>query len=125
MMLAVAARKLAQELNETNQRMRFLLDSLSLPGGSAGLSARIASPEQMSALLSELLRAGQWLRSRPQESDAELEQEFSEYRKQVERLRALLPSIHSALLSERTRLEQERERVRAAAAWASASRQTL
>jgi predicted nucleic acid-binding Zn-ribbon protein len=76
-------------------------------------------------LLSELLRAGEWLRARPEHRDAELEHELSEYRKQVERLRSLLPFIHRALLRERARLEQERERVQAAAEWARGSRQTL
>ena len=44
----------------------------------------------MSGLLSELLQAGEWLRSRPTQSDAGLEPEVAEYRKQVVRLRELL-----------------------------------
>jgi hypothetical protein len=50
---------------------------------------------------------------------------LSEYRSSVERLRTLLPSIHSTLLEERARLERERARVQSAANWACRSRQTL
>jgi len=50
---------------------------------------------------------------------------LSAYRKQVERLRVLLPSIHQTLLGERARLEQERARVTSTAEWARRSRQTL
>jgi hypothetical protein len=114
-----------QELHETNRRLKFWLDSL--PASSAFTDAvlPVPTPQQMSGLLSELLRAGEWLRARPEHPDAELEHELSEYRAQVERLRSLLPFIHRALLSERARLEQERERVSAAAEWAYGSRQTL
>lgn len=54
-----------------------------------------------------------------------LDHELSEYRRNVERLRALLPSVHSTLLEERARLEQERVRVAAAQEWAGRSRQTM
>jgi len=79
----------------------------------------------MSWLLSELLHAGQNLRTLPGERDARLELEISVYRENVERLRTLLPSIHKALLSERARLEQERARVESATEWVRRSRQTL
>jgi hypothetical protein len=73
------------------------------------------------------MRAGQCLRTLPGEGekDAALDRELSEYRANVERLRTLMPSIHSTLLAERARLEQERARVQSAADWASRSRQTL
>jgi len=122
---------LAQNFHETNARLACLLDSLlpdPLPPHGPTLvhpSPRAATPPQMAALLSELMRAGQWLRSLPSEKDTALEQELSEYRKQVERLRTLLPSIHSTLLGERARLEQERARVVSAGEWARRSRQTL
>lgn len=88
----------------------------------------IAKPEHMAALLSELLRAGAALRAEPllpKGNDLELDAEMERYRSHVERLRDLLPSIHSQLLAERARLEGERSRVHSAAAWARASRQTL
>lgn len=118
--------ELAQTIRETNARLRFWLDGLApdpaQPGPPPGSAA---SPQQMAGLLSEMMRAGQWLRALPGDKDALLAEELSEYRKNVERLRAVLPSIHGALLRERARLEQERARVESAAAWASGSRQTL
>lgn len=121
---------LALNFHETNARLAGLLDSLLLdrmPHNPAPLNAspRAASAQQMATLLSELMRAGQWLRSLPREKDAALERELSEYRQQVERLRVLLPAIHQTLLGERARLEQERARVVSAAEWAQRSRQTL
>ena len=78
----------------------------------------------MAALLSILMRAGQWLRSLPEQERGELDH-LTEYREQVKRLRSLLPSMHDGLLRERARLEKERERVTSASDWARASRQTL
>jgi len=79
----------------------------------------------MAGLLSELMRAGEWLRALPAERDAELAEELTAYRSNVERVRELLPSIHSTLLQARARLEQERTRVEAAAEWTRRSLQTL
>ena len=112
---------LAENLRETNARLGLLLDSLIPDGGPP----RVATPQQMAGLLSELMRAGQWLRGLPPQKDPDVEQELSRYRSQVERLRAVLPSIHNALLRDRTRLEQERSRVESASAWVRSSRQTL
>jgi len=142
--------QLAESFHQTNARLAFLLDSLlpdvatyvatnvapsAAPEPSRPLETsptpphkptpRAATPQQMAALLSELMRAGQWLRSLPSEKDAELEQELSKYRKQVERLRALLPSIQQTLLGERARLERERAQVVSASEWANRSRLTL
>jgi hypothetical protein len=146
LMPALAPAELSQTLHETNVRLRFWLDSLT-PGATPPNTMpaipvvplpdqpRAATPQQMAGLLSELMRAGQCLRALPKEGegeggghdekDAALGQELSQYRTSVERLRALLPSIHHTLLEERARLEQERARVRSAAEWASRSRQTL
>lgn len=113
----------SQELYETNQHMRFWLDSISQQGHPA-----VAASEHMAALLSELSRVGGRLRAEPlpaKGSDPELDAELDEYRCHVERLRELLPSIHRQLLAERARLEAQRTRVRSAAEWARASRQTL
>lgn len=112
------------ELREVNRRLRMWLDSL-LPQAVPCLATRVPTPDQMSGLLSELLRAGECLRNRPRETDCELEAEVREYRVQVKRLSELLPFLQRALLSERARLEREREQVKAAQHWASASRQTL
>ena len=128
-----APAELAESLHQTNARLAFFLDNLLPDGKPAELSLNSpstatepsATPQQMGALLSELMRAGKWLRSLPSEKNSELEQELSEYRRQVERLRALLPSIQQTLLGERARLERERARVVSASEWAHRSRQTL
>ncbi len=132
-MPALAPVELSRVLHETNTRLRFWLDSLipetMLSRTSAktphDIPACAATPQQMAGLLSELMRAGQCLRTLPSEKDAAFGLELSEYRASVERLRTLLPSIHGTLLEERARLEQERSRVQSAAEWASRSRQTL
>lgn len=112
-------------LHDVNGRLRAVLDSLSADPTQPNQSPRAATPQQMSGLLSELMRAGQWLRTLPSDRGPALEQELITYRKNVEHLRLVLPSIHNTLLRERARLEQERARVQSAAAWATGSRQTL
>lgn len=110
---------IAQELRETNCRMSIWLEDLSAQ------SAHPARPQQMSALLSELMQIGQRLRRLPSEKDPALEAELNAYRGHVQRLRMMLPSIHANLLQERSRLERERARVQSAAEWARRSRETL
>lgn len=92
---------------------------------NAGTSVRPATPEQMNGILSELMRVGQFLRAAQHEPDSTVQQELGIYRKHVEQLRSLLPSIHATLLHERARLEQERQRLNSASEWVRASRQTL
>lgn len=114
----------SHSFRETNRRLFVLLDNM-VPNGGQPL---IATPEHMAALLSELLSAGKVLRAEPlpaRGSDPEFDGEIDQYRRHVERLRELLPSIHGQLLAERARLEAQRTRVRSAAEWARASRQTL
>lgn len=115
----------ACKLHETNRRLGFWLSSLLPSDAHPKAQAITATPEQITGLLSELMHAGEWLRSLPADSGDAIKQELSEYRKQVEQLRALLPTIHSALLRERARLEQQRDRLKSASEWARASRQTL
>lgn len=121
-MPALAQSQLAQNLHETNHRLRFWLESLV----SDGERPAAATPQQMAGLLSELLRAGEWLRpGLPQERDPELEAELGSYRHNVERLRELMPAIQRVLLSEKARMEVERTRVGSAVEWVRGSRQTL
>lgn len=113
-----------QTFHETNRRLRDWLDRLRPERGGLGAAA----PEHITALLSELSRAGAELRSEPLPAkgiDPELDKELEQYRRHVELLRELMPSIHNQLLVERTRLEAQRARMRSAAEWARASRQTL
>jgi hypothetical protein len=115
---------LSETLRETNQHLRHWLDYTITERGQ--LNA--ATPDHITALLSELSRAGAELRAQPfpaKGTDPELDRELEHYRRNVERLREILPFIHSQLLVERARLEAQRTRVQAAAEWARASRQTL
>jgi hypothetical protein len=115
---------LGQVLRDANHFLGARLEGLVLPVGNPVP----VKPEQLAAILSELLKAGAALRAQPLPAigaDPELDFELARYRRHVERLRDLLPSIHSQLLLERARLEAQRSRVRAAAEWARASRQTL
>ena len=115
---------LSNSLRDTNHRLRLWLDSMDLRPGQPA-----TTPEHMAALLSELLRAGAGLRAAEtlpaKGGDPELNAEIEKYRRYVERLRELLPSIHSQLLAERARIEAQRARVHTASEWARASRQTL
>jgi hypothetical protein len=111
---------LALDLLGTNHRLRLRLESL-------GQTPPV-TPELIAGLLSELLRAGQWLGQRlPPEAQRspQLQRELSAYRQNVEQLRGLLPGLHRRLLTERARLEAERARLQGAVHWAQASRQTL
>lgn len=115
---------LSLHLRATNARLGPFLDSL-IPGPGQSASA---TPERMSALLSELLHVGAALRAQPlpaKGSDVELDRELDRYRSHVERLRDLMPALHHYLLAERSRLEDQRNRVHSVSEWAEASRRTL
>jgi len=136
-MLMLPQDQLARHLHETNDRLRFWLETL-FPTEAPPAAA---TPQQMAGLLSELLRAGEWLRTGlPQAGvsqagvlqagllqgqDPELEAELGNYRQNVERLRELLPSIQKVLLWEKARLEAGRAQIQSAAQWAAGSRSTL
>lgn len=84
-------------------------------------------PQDLSDLLSQLLRAAECLRRLPAHSEAtaELEKESLKYRGNLENLQHFLPDLHGRLLAEKARLETARTHVAAAAAWARASKKTL
>jgi len=108
------------ELRDLTQRLRSLLDILETPS-----SPPVLASQQIAELLSALMRAGECMRGMPEVRDDGGLRTVSAYRAQVERLRALLPSIHGALLQERARLAREQERLRSVTAWTQASQQTL
>jgi hypothetical protein len=115
-------RSLLEIMRDSNRRLSLCLDSI-----AARHSRQVITPELMGALLSELLTAGASLRAQPlpaKGNDLELDDELAKYRGHVERLRDLLPTIHSALLTERARIEAQRSRLQSATEWACASRQT-
>lgn len=114
----------SEELYQTNQRLLRLLDRIAGDGGQC----RLVSPEEIAALLSELMHTGAGLRLQSAtcpEGDPDFEQELRRYRTHVERLREMLPSIHGQLLAERARIEAQQARIETAAEWARASCQTL
>ena len=91
----------SQQLHDTNQRLLHWLDSSC---GELG-QPRLATPDHITALLSEMLRAGTQLRAHaiPEKgTDPELEAELEQYRVNVERLRAGA-AIHPQPASDRTR----------------------
>ncbi len=113
-----------QSMRDANRRLHSLLGGMVT---SHGQPASI-TPDLIAALLSELLRVGADLRAQPlpvKGNDSELDDELDTYRRNVERLRELLPSIHTQLLMERARIETQWARIRSAEQWARASRETL
>jgi len=114
----------ASSLDKITGQLRQLLDTISNDASNRVAQTRVVLPEEMTDLLSWLMRAGQWLRSQPVDQRVR-QQEIADYRAEVQRLHGLLPSIHAALLAERSRLEEERERVRTAGEWVQRSRETL
>jgi len=88
----------------------------------------VATPQDISEMLSELSRVGARLRAEPlptKGTDSELDQELEQYRRNVERVRELLPSSTASCWPSGHGLGAQRARVRSAAEWARASRQTL
>ncbi len=112
----------AERLHASSARLRACMDSIVSEQQDRALSLR---PQRVSELLAELMDTGKFLQSLPQERSPELQHEIYEYRRNVERLRDLLPAIHKSLLQERARLEQERLRIDSAGEWARRSRETL
>ena len=125
LMPPLAIEFLTENLQGSNSRLSQCLDHLDSEATPVTAQPSAATPRQIGTLLSELMRAGQWLRNLPEQKDPQLEQELKAYRANVERLRDLLPTIHRGLLAEKARLEQERTRVAGAAEWLKRSRQTL
>ncbi|MGO9125378.1 MAG: hypothetical protein ACLP6G_10880, partial [Terriglobales bacterium] len=78
-------------------------------------------------LRAELLRSADCLRSLPPatNTNAEVATEISDYRRNMEALGKILPSLQGRLLVEKARLETAREHVAKAAAWAQGSKKTL
>jgi len=115
---------LLENVCDANQRLHVWLESIVPRHAQSG----VPTPEQMAALLSELLHVGASLRAEPisgRGHNPALDAELEKYRGYVERIRDILPVIHDELLAERARLEGQRGRVQSAAEWARASRQTL
>ena len=81
---------------------------------------------EIADLRAELLRATDCLRNLSIAGlDAEVATEISEYRRNVQQLGKILPSIQGRLLIEKARLETARTHMAKAAAWAQGSKKTL
>jgi len=83
--------------------------------------------QDLSDLLSQLVRAAESLRRPPAQSQraAVFQKESLEYLRHLEKLKQFLPDLQGRLLAEKSRLETARTHVAAAAAWARASEKTL
>src|SRR5207302_3734602 len=92
-----------QSLHDINERLRLLLDELA-PESPKFVAVR---SEHLARVLAELLLAGEFLRDgvAGAESDPELSGQIGECRKNVERLRSLLPTLHANVFDVRARLE--------------------
>jgi hypothetical protein len=113
----------SQDLHDTNQRLQSWFERWVAENRQPA-----ATSKDITTLLSELAHVGAELRAEPfptPGTDPEFDAELQQYRRNVERLRELLPSIHCQLLVERARLEAQRARLQSADQWARASRQTL
>jgi hypothetical protein len=122
--MRVEAKSQAPELSEINRKLHERLDRMTMECGQE----RPADCKDVAALLSALMQAGAGLRSKARPApgtDPELDRELDVYRRNVERLRALLPSIHGRLLAERARIEAQRSRVGSVTEWAGTLRQTV
>ena len=122
-------------LRQVNDHLRSALERLR----PEQTPCSAVTPDDFSCLLAQLLRAGECVgnlyarsaaispldRSAHDQQAAAVEQETREYRNNLEKLRSFLPDLHARLLAERARLENARNHVAAAAAWAHASKRTL
>jgi len=118
----------AEILCQVNEYLRFALIRLRPDQKQTST----ITPQDFSDLLSQLLRAGQCLRSQPPQSKAAagvespaIEKESLEYRTHLEELYHFLPDLQARLLAERSRLELAQAHLAATAAWALASKKTI
>lgn len=111
-----------ERLRAVNHSLRARLARLL---GGHNRPATIA-PTEFTDLLAELLGAGDLWRGMPgAAADAEMASEISEYRRNVEQLGKILPSVQGRLLVEKVRLQTLQSHMTAAKAWAQASKETL
>jgi hypothetical protein len=96
-----------------------------LPGAQTNSGA--IAPTEFTDLLTELRRGTDCWRGLPTAStpEAEMVSELSDYRRNVELLGKILPSLQGRLLVEKGRLQTARTHVAKVAAWAAVSKKTL
>lgn len=82
-------------------------------------------PGDLDALRSDLALAAPEFETGSAQSSVPERAQAEAYRRHLEELDRILPSIYTRLLAERARLEARREQAAGAAAWAEASQETL
>jgi len=108
-----------EHLQSANRKLRTIFLRIRSSGGAVALSgAELAELRADMRCVSAALR-------RHGLRDPELDAEIAVYGDQLEVLRQVLPTMKTALLVEKARLDVHREHVKAAADWARARRQTL
>lgn len=106
-----------QAIEKVNDKLDQLLASLHPAPASFSLTA-----EQMAAIFNEVMLVGEWLRSGlAAAAPSAMAEQLDRYRQHLELLRQLLPGIYSQLLTERSRIQAERNHLEAAAAWAEST----
>lgn len=81
--------------------------------------------QELSDLRCTILQAAECRRRVSAQPTPELKNESSEYRNSLEQLKQLLPDFQVRLLAEKSRLEEAKSHVAAAAGWAGASTSTF
>jgi len=103
-----------QSIRDTNQKLNSLIEILRPAQKSFSVT-----PEYMTALLAEVVRAGEWLRDGlARNVQGRMADELERYRLRLEQLRHLLPTLHAQLLTERSRLQAEKNHLEATTVWA-------
>ena len=107
-----------QAIKETNQKLDSLIEVV-----SPGRQSLSVTPDHMATLLAELLRAGEWLQAGlTNNSQDDMANELEGYCVRLEKLRHMLPPLRAQLLTERCRLQSEKDHLEATAAWARSAR---
>jgi len=111
-----------ETLCEVNRRLRAALIRLQ-PERSSCANIR---PQDFSAILDELLRAAECLRTVPAPVQAAVfAEQAADYRRNLESLKRFLPALQVRLLAEKSRLETAQSHVASAAEWADANQKIL
>ena len=102
-----------QSIEDTNRNLDSLIEILRRAQKSFSVT-----PEHMATLLAEVLRAGEWLRSAlARNAQGRMADELARYCLRLEQLRHLLPTLQAQLLTERSRLQAEKNHLEGTAAW--------
>jgi hypothetical protein len=110
------------QLRSVNEKLHALLLQVRQESLGAGTGAGDAFVHLLSEVASAARLSCVFVCCRESVAASE---ELAKYRRTLQELRQLLPTIQARLLSDRARLEAERAHCSAATAWAETSRRTL